>query len=336
MDPNFRKRLAEYGGAGVGANYSQSDAGEEVIGEGICTGCCIDWLRRELLCVKGGVAGNRFDSGVQGGMNSHYKLGKQLHDVWDAENKQVSVYNNMWIGKVNQKKADLDTSLNSAKETYNNVKGQLEQLAPALTQQELNSYERRAAAAYQSESNSAIEGHNEWLKSNPQYSDRTRADQLKKHFKETNKSLERQGTSIGAQDGGNFKDITVQGAAKLATYRGVRNAGDGTGLHTLISKIFADDDFGARRGVVVNMKIWFKDDGHSIAIYWGVGSMFYLFDPNIGVYVFKSSDQCKDAFCYIFREGYAPRSDAATSRDTGKYVNGNEVKGDYFILAWKG
>ena len=64
---------------------------------------------------------------------------------------------------------------------------------------------------------------------------------------------------------------------------------------------------------MVSLKIWYKDSGHSVAFYWRPGPQLYLFDPNLGVFLFKEWKDCEKAFCYSFSEGYAP-SDSANKR----------------------
>src|SRR6266849_4213923 len=118
MDPNFRNRLVDHGGVAVGGKFTQTDAGEEVIGEGICCGCCIDWLRRELLCAKGGEPGNRFDSGVAGGMNTHYATGKRLQEVWDGENRYMDLYQKRWNEKKEEKDDEYANSPRLARTQY--------------------------------------------------------------------------------------------------------------------------------------------------------------------------------------------------------------------------
>ncbi len=333
MDPNFRTRMEGCGGAAVGVRYAQADAGEEAIGEGICTGCCMDGLRRELLCAKGGVLGNRFDSGVDGGMNTHYAKGKRLHEVWDGENRYRELYQSNWNRLAAEKQTELINSPKAAKVEYDTRMDQLRAILPTLTQEKATEFENAIRQAYENSSRSAQETYDEWHRSNPQYASMTRAAQLKLYFA----AFSRKQMKLG--DAADLSDVVVKGAGKLATYSGTPNVGDGTGLYALIEAPGSDKHFRKRRGLVISVKIWFKQDGHSIAIYWGPGDVFYLFDPNLGVYSFKSWRECTDAFCYMFREGYAPRQGVVKGRDTGDYVSkdaSKQAKGEYFVLAWNG
>jgi hypothetical protein len=298
MDPNFRTRLVKCGGVAVGEPFRQTDAGDALIGEGICTGCCINWLRRELICDKGGVPGNRFDPGEPGGMQTHYKTGKVLQDAFEKESKFVPKYDYAKDLKAGAKYKNSVAQAHNAFHTGSQTQEDLSQT---------NLVVKQAGEAYKG------------YLGKPHYENKSRTKQLRHFFADAK------------ADAPELGDVAVVGGVKLATYTGV---GEGTGLDNLIDTIGRDDDFGKRRGVVISLKIWFKKTGHSVAIYYGVGNMFYLFDPNLGVYLFRKWEDCKKAFCYSFREGYAPSKDSTDKRDTGNYVVNNEVKGEYFILGW--
>ena len=78
MDPKVRQRMIDCGGTLAGAEYRQTDATFKH--GGICRGCCIDWLRRQIL---GGI-----DSRVAQRMNPNvqvkYKEGGAFHEVADS------------------------------------------------------------------------------------------------------------------------------------------------------------------------------------------------------------------------------------------------------------
>lgn len=125
-------------------------------------------------------------------------------------------------------------------------------------------------------------------------------------------------------------ELTVVHAERTKTY--TNHSAYGKGLFELIQDVLWNDGFGKRRGAVVSLKKYFTKSGHSVAVYRSVGQVFFFFDPNFGAYSFNSSDSLTKAFCYLFSEGYT----IGKSRDTGKYLSGADVQGDYIIFAWAG
>src|SRR5207248_185485 len=89
--------------------------------------------------------------------------------------------------------------------------------------------------------------------------------------------------SIGGAGGG-FRDLEVACETDLSTYK---SSGTEKGIQNLIATVRFHEDMGKRRGAVISLQPWFKGDGHSVAVYMGVGTEFWLFDPNLGAYKFS-------------------------------------------------
>jgi hypothetical protein len=292
--------------------YNQVAENPYTVGNGLCTGLCLNWARQTVVTER-----SRWwmllDTGDAVRANAEFHQDKILQSAQAMANTK--------LGLIDKKRAE-------AKDTYFDKKNQLNKAMRGENGEGDNPWDDstdqrvRAFVKKQDERRAQVDSECDRMAARVH----DRALHVQWHWQPFCKSMQDEMKRKGTE----YSDMVLEHVAPQAEYDGNQKQ---DGLKSVFSSLVSEKSF--TTGRVACVGLWemsgAKKQGHMIGIFHPAPKVYHVFDPNIGVWVFKN-EQMEEAVSWLFFEAYPNLVDCS---DKGRYEQDNTAKAEYLIFSRK-
>jgi hypothetical protein len=296
--------------------YNQVEANKQTVGNGLCTGLCLNWARQTIVTERSGSM--VYNSPVVVQVQREFGQAKITETMKSQEMTKLA--------KIDKKRQDASHVFDNARRELNKRMhgqggwdwekegGTAWDASPHPTVRKIvdQATERREAAMKECDLKvQALED---------------RARHVQWHWKVFLATM----ANTMKAEGTDYTDIALEHVAGQAEYAGpAKKAGLTLAFLSVVTNRSLTD------GRVACVGLWevpgTKQEGHMVAIFRKTSGVYHLFDPNIGVWEFAERPLVRAA-AWLFSEAYPQLGGCA---DQGTYEYNNTAKAEYLIFSRK-